>query len=195
MRQPLEDRKITISRVNASYVFPADFMLVAAMNPCPCGNFPDMKKCTCTPNQIRRYQNKISGPLLDRIDINMEVKPIRYEDLFGGISGEKSDTIRERVEKATAIQKKRYMDEGISFNSQLEGSLVKKYIKLSQTVEELLEKTFVSKGLSARGTFRILKLARTIADLSGKKEIDSIDLQEAVFYRNSGRFNDGQEVQ
>ena len=187
MRQPLEDRKITISRVSASYVFPADFMLVAAMNPCPCGNFPDMKKCICTPNQIRRYQGKISGPLLDRIDINMEVKPIKYNELFGENKGENSKSIRNRVEEATLIQKRRYKDEGICFNSQLESGLIKKYIKLEPTVEQYLEETFVKKGLSARGIFRILKLARTIADLDGKEDIQYIHLQEAVFYRNSGR--------
>lgn len=185
MRQPLEDRKITISRVNSSYDFPADFMLVAAMNPCPCGNYPDMKKCICTPNQIRRYQGKISGPLLDRIDINMEVRPIKYNELFGTGGGDCSEVIRKRVEKATAIQKMRYREEGICFNSQLEGGLIKKYIKLNHEVETLLKDTFIQKGLSARGTYRVLKLARTIADLENTENIEYKHLQEAIFYRNS----------
>ncbi len=189
MRQPLEDRKITISRVNATYVFPADFMLVAAMNPCPCGNFPDMKKCNCSINQIKRYQSRISGPLLDRIDINMEVKPIRYQDLFSEEKGECSQVIRERVEKATEIQKTRYKDEGICFNSQLEGTLIKKYIRLDNDVEKILEDAFVKMNLSARGTHRILKLARTIADLEGNEIIEEIHIQEAIFYRNSGNYS------
>lgn len=185
MRQPLEDRKITISRVNASYVFPADFMLVAAMNPCPCGYFPDMTRCTCTPYQVKKYQSKISGPLLDRIDINMEVKPIEYKDLFGKSSGEKSSDIRGRVERATHIQKKRYMEEKICFNSQLEGSLIKKYITLPPEVEEVLVGEFKSMKLSARGTYRILKLARTIADLAGEEGITKLHLLEAIFFRNN----------
>lgn len=184
MRQPLEDRKITISRVNSTYVFPADFMLVAAMNPCPCGYYPDMKKCTCSPQQIKRYQNKISGPLMDRIDINMEVKPISYEDLFCKTGGETSEQIRERVINATEIQKRRYLNENICFNSELDGSQIKKYIKLNSDVEKILESTFIHKGLSARGTYRILKLARTIADLEGKDDISVYHLQEAIFYRN-----------
>ncbi|MBE5944380.1 MAG: ATP-binding protein [Lachnospiraceae bacterium] len=189
MRQPLEDRKITISRVNASYVFPADFMLVAAMNPCPCGNFPDMKKCTCSPSLVRRYQSRISGPLLDRIDINMEVKPIKYEELFNYSSGEDSKSIRKRVEKAADIQKSRYKEEGIQFNSQLDGSLLKKYIFLDYQVETLLENAFKRMNLSARGTYRILKLARTIADLEGKTEIEKTHIEEAIFYRNSGQYS------
>lgn len=189
MRQPLEDRKITISRVNATYVFPADFMLVAAMNPCPCGHFPDMKKCNCSINQIKRYQSRISGPLLDRIDINMEVKPIKYQDLFLEEKSECSEEIRSRVEKATDIQKLRYKDEGICFNSQLEGTLIKKYIKLDNQVESILEDAFVKMNLSARGTHRILKLARTIADLEGKERIGEIHIQEAIFYRNNGNYS------
>lgn len=188
MRQPLEGRKITISRVNASYIFPADFMLVAAMNPCPCGNYPNIKKCNCSPLQIKRYQSKISGPLLDRIDINMEVKPVKCSDLFSGGDGERSADIRQRVEAARLIQKRRYKDEKICFNSQLEGRLVRKYIKLKDREQKLLENTFKSMELSARGTYRILKLARTIADLEGSVDICEVHLQEAIFYRNSGRY-------
>ncbi|MGN0151402.1 MAG: YifB family Mg chelatase-like AAA ATPase [Wujia sp.] len=186
LRQPLEDRKITISRVNATYVFPADFMLVAAMNPCPCGHYPDMKKCTCTPVQIMRYQNRISGPLLDRIDINMDVKPIQYEELFMGRQGEKSSSIRERVERARQIQAKRFDGETINFNAQMDGKMLQKYVSLPQEGQELMEHAFRNMSLSARGTHRILKLARTIADLDGSDSIKVIHLREAIFYRNSG---------
>ncbi|MGN0436049.1 MAG: YifB family Mg chelatase-like AAA ATPase, partial [Wujia sp.] len=130
MRQPLEEGKVTISRVNSTCVFPASIMLVAAMNPCPCGYYPDMKKCTCTPLQVKRYQDKISGPLLDRIDINMEVKPVMYNELFDKNCGESSETIRGRVQDAIEIQKNRYKDENICFNSQLTGKKIKEYIKL-----------------------------------------------------------------
>lgn len=184
MRQPLEDRKITISRVNASYVFPADFMLVAAMNPCPCGFYPNMKKCSCSSIQIKRYQGRVSGPLLDRIDMNIEVKPIEYDELFSNGFEENSTSIRERVEAAIKIQRKRYKEDGINFNSQLDGKLIKKYINLGEKEEKILEKSFKTMELSARGTHRILKLSRTIADLDGSKEIGEKHLMEALFYRN-----------
>lgn len=184
MRQPLEDRKITISRVNATYVFPADFMLVAAMNPCPCGFYPNIKKCICNPIQIKRYQGKISGPLLDRIDINIEVKPINYNELFSDGTEECSEVIRGRVENAINIQRNRYKEEGIAFNSQLDGKLIKKYIYLDEREEELLKKTFNTMELSARGTHRILKLSRTIADLEESEKIKETHLMEAIFYRN-----------
>jgi magnesium chelatase family protein len=185
LRQPIEDRKITISRVNATYVFPSDFMLVAAMNPCPCGNFPNRNKCSCSPYEIKHYQNKISGPLMDRIDINMEVKPLSYEDIFEEKAAESSSVIRARVEKALEIQKKRYADDGLSFNSQLEGKLLKKYITLSNECEDILKNTYQTSDLSARGVYRILRLSRTIADLEGNEDITVSNLREAIFYRNS----------
>lgn len=185
LRQPMEDRKITISRVNASYVFPADFMLVAAMNPCPCGYYPDISRCCCSPLQVRRYQSKISGPLLDRIDLNMEVLQVDYLDLFQNQKQETSETIRGRVSDARKIQYKRYKDEGISFNSQLDGNLLKKFIRLSDDEHKILEDVFVKQKLSARGTYRILRLARTIADMEHSKEIKKAHLLEAIFYRNS----------
>ena len=188
MRQPLEDRKITISRVHAAYSFPADFMLVAAMNPCPCGYFPDMKKCSCSVNQIKRYQSKISGPLLDRIDINMEVKPVTCKEIFNDEKRESSEDIRSRVQQARMLQIKRYENENIFFNSQLEGKMLKKYIRLGEEENKILEKAFTEMDLSARGVYRILKLARTIADLALSTEIKSEHLQEALFYRNSGSF-------
>ncbi len=188
MRQPIEDRLITISRVNASYVFPADFMLVAAMNQCPCGNYPNLTKCKCTPYQIRRYQGKISGPLLDRIDITMEVQPIEFGDLFTDIKEESSEKIRARVEEARRRQEFRYKEEGIKFNSQLDGKILKKYIHLNCDEEKMLKDTFDRNKLSARGTYRILRLARTIADLDGCESIDRVHLMEAIFYKNNGKF-------
>lgn len=193
MRQPIEDRVITISRVNASYVFPADFMLVAAMNKCPCGNYPNLSKCKCTPYEIRRYQGKISGPLLDRIDITMEVQPILYGDLFKEAREESSADIRSRVEEARLIQQRRYKEEGINFNSQLDGKLLKKYISLGAMEEELLKETFEKSALSARGTYRILRLARTIADLDKSDKIDRLHLMEAIFYKNNGKFYSEEE--
>lgn len=186
MRQPLEDRSVVISRVNSTYRFPADVMLVAAMNLCPCGNYPDMKKCKCTPLQIRRYQERISGPLMDRIDINMEVLPVPYNDLFSYDTGESSETIRDRVSAAINIQKRRYENEGITFNSQLNASQIKKYINLKEEQQKLLEEVYEKQRLSARGTYRILKLARTIADLEQADDISLSHLKEAIFYRNSG---------
>lgn len=184
LRQPLEDRKITISRMKASYIFPADFMLVAAMNPCPCGRYPDLSKCNCTPNQIKQYQGKISGPLLDRIDINMEVKPIKYEDLIDiNLNEESSEKIRERVEKAREIQENRYKNENIRFNAQLDAGLIKKYISLNSAEEEMLMHAYKTKDMSARGLHRILKLARTIADMDGKENIDIMHIREALFYK------------
>ena len=184
MRQPMEDRKITISRVGCSYVFPADFMLVATMNSCPCGHFPNMKRCKCTSAQIKNYQNRISGPLMDRIDINLVIKPVLYEDLFERGEGESSKDIRERVNRAALIQKQRYREEKISFNSQLDGDLIKKYAVLTTEAQNLLESIFSKGDLSVRGTYRIIRLARTIADLCESSKIESIHLKEAVFYRN-----------
>ena len=192
LRQPMEDRKITISRVNATYSFPADFMLVAAMNPCPCGYYPDMKRCRCTPDMVQRYQGKISGPLTDRIDITMEVKPITSAELFSESKGESSEDIRKRVEKARQIQKLRYKDENIHFNSQLEGKLIKKYIQLNGKCESMIKDAFENLGLSARGAHRVLKLARTIADLEGCDDIREEHLKEALFFRMKGGASDEQ---
>ena len=130
LRQPMEERKIMISRVNASYVYPADFMLIAAMNPCPCGYYPDRNRCSCSYQQIKRYQSKISGPLLDRIDINMEVRQIEYKDMFNDNKQSSSEEIRNRVSCVREIQQKRYKEDEICFNSQLDGKLIKKYINL-----------------------------------------------------------------
>lgn len=185
LRQPLEDKKIVISRVQASFVFPADFMLVAAMNPCPCGNYPNLNKCTCTPYQIKRYRQKISGPLLDRIDINMEVKPVLYDEIFSEVNEESSESIRQRVIKTREIQKKRYIDDKITLNSELDGKLIKKYIKLDNSVEDYLKSMLKNLDISARGINRILRLSRTIADMDEKEKIEINHIKEALFYRNS----------
>lgn len=190
LRQPMEERKIMISRVHASYVYPADFMLVAAMNPCPCGYFPDRNRCSCSYQQIKRYQSKISGPLLDRIDLNMEVKQVEYKDLFNDERQCTSEEIRQRVSKVREIQQKRYKDDGITFNAQLDGKLLKKYIKLDLEEHDILEKTFIKCKLSARGMYRILRLARTIADMNFSKQILKQHLMEAIFYRNSEVISD-----
>ena len=188
LRQPLEDRRIRISRVQASYEFPADFMFVAAMNPCPCGNYPDYRRCSCTEQQIRRYQSKVSGPLLDRIDIRMEVKGVKQEVLFSKQKTESSKTIRARVEQARQMQKERFARTGLLFNSQLDGKNLEEYITLSEEGKRLVLQLFEEQELSVRGVHRVLKLARTIADLAGSEEIEHAHLQEAAFYRNQDVF-------
>ena len=185
LRQPMEEKKAVISRLNAVYTFPADFMLVAAMNMCPCGNFPDRTRCSCSEMQIIRYQNKISRPIMDRIDISMEVRPVTYENLFSDKKEESSEKVRERVEDAIEIQNKRYRYENIRYNSQLKSSRIKNYIFLGEREEELLKKYFTEKELSARGVHRILKLSRTIADLGKREKITCDDISEALFYRNA----------
>lgn len=186
LRQPIEDGSVTISRVYASYEYPSDFMLVAAMNKCPCGYYPDIRRCSCSPGQVRRYTSRISGPLLDRIDLNMEIKPVTYDDLFGHEREESSSAIRERVERACHVQKKRYRDEHIHFNSQLDGSLIRRYISLGEREEALLAGIAKKNEFSARGMHRILRLSRTIADLDGSEKITQLHINEAVFYRNRG---------
>ncbi|MCM1272243.1 MAG: YifB family Mg chelatase-like AAA ATPase [Clostridium sp.] len=185
LRQPLEDGRVSLSRVNASYSFPSDFMLVAAMNPCPCGFYPDRRRCACTVAQIRKYQGRISGPLLDRIDMYLEVRPLKYESMFSAEEAESSRDIRERVERARLLQKKRYEGTGIYFNSQLEGSLVRNYISLEADVEHELKSHAGHAGISARGINRIIKLSRTIADLDGSEDVQKKHLREACFFRNS----------
>ncbi len=185
MRQPLEDREVTISRISGIYRFPADFMLVAARNPCPCGQYPDMNKCTCSINQIKRYHSRISRPLLDRIDINVEVRKVNYDDLFGGKKGLSSEEMREHVLTAQKMQKRRYMEEKIRFNSQLDTRLCNQYIKLSENEKDFMRYIFERQELSARGSYRILKIARTIADIEESERILEKHLKEAVFFRNT----------
>jgi len=184
LRQPLEDRVVTVSRVAAAVTYPADFMLVASMNPCPCGYLGDSEKeCSCTPYQVQRYRAKISGPLLDRIDIQLEVPRIRYKDLEQKSITESSKDIKERVEKARKIQRMRFKKYGLECNAQMTPKLVKKYCSLSQDGKELIKQAFEQLALSMRAHDRILKIARTIADLAESQKIEAEHLAEAIQYR------------
>ncbi|MBC8530989.1 YifB family Mg chelatase-like AAA ATPase [Gehongia tenuis] len=184
LRQPMEDGVVNITRVNGMVSYPARFMLVAGMNPCPCGNYGSAKKeCRCTPMQIRRYLGRISGPLLDRIDIHVDVQPVDYDELTRKGREESSAKVRERVEAARAIQRKRYKAEGIRFNAELGAGSLKRYCTPSAEGESLLRMAHESLGLSPRAYTRILKMARTIADLSGQEEIGAAQVAEAIQYR------------
>lgn len=183
----MEERTVTISRVNSTITYPADFMLVAAMNPCPCGYLGDGDKCRCTQNEIAKYTGKISGPLLDRIDIQVEVSAIKYDDLENNEKQESSETIRKRVVKAHNIQLERYKNDGIQFNSQLTAPLIEKYCALGNKERELIKMAFDRLGLSARGYHKILKTARTVADLEGSENITAKHLLEVIQYRSLDR--------
>lgn len=185
LRGPLEDGVVTISRINATLSYPCNFMLVASMNPCPCGFYGSKEKeCTCTPQVIQKYMGKISGPLLDRIDIQVEVTPVKYEKLQGTENIETSKKIKERVDKARKIQQNRYKELKIHSNSQLTPILIEKYCKLGEKEKQILKKAFDTLGLSARAYGRILKVARTIADLDEKENIEISHITEAIQYRN-----------
>ena len=185
LRGPLEDGVVTISRINATLSYPCNFMLVASMNPCPCGFYGSKEKeCTCTPQVIQKYMGKISGPLLDRIDIQVEVTPVKYEKLQGTENIETSEKIKERVDKARRIQQNRYKELKIHSNSQLTPILIEKYCKLGEKEKQILKKAFDTLGLSARAYGRILKVARTIADLDEKENIEISHITEAIQYRN-----------
>ena len=185
LRGPLEDGIVTISRINATLSYPCNFMLVASMNPCPCGFYGSKEKeCTCSPQAIQKYMGKVSGPLLDRIDIQVEVTPVKYEKLQGTEKIETSAKIKERVNKARVIQQNRYKELEIHSNSQLTPNLIKKYCKLGEKEKQILKKAFETLGLSARAHDRILKVARTIADLDEKENIETSHITEAIQYRN-----------
>lgn len=186
MRQPLEDGVVTISRVNATLTYPARCMLVASLNPCKCGYYPS-EECTCNPSQVKQYLNKLSGPLLDRIDIHVEVSPVKYKDLEKEELGESSEKIRDRVNKARQIQLERYKNLGIFCNSQMGPKYIAKFCKLGQEEKDILKGAFEKLGLSARAHNRILKLARTIADLEESENIKSPHLAEAIQYRSLDR--------
>jgi magnesium chelatase family protein len=189
LRQPLEDAKVTVSRSKLSLEFPANFMLAAAMNPCPCGYFTDPnKECTCSPPIIQRYMSKISGPLLDRIDIHIEVPAVKYKELATKAEGESSEMIRERVIAARNIQLNRFANSNHIFNNGDMGSKeVRKYSKLDSAGEELLKMAMTKLGLSARAYDRILKVSRTIADLDNSENILPQHLSEAIQYRSLDR--------
>lgn len=184
LRQPLEDHIVTISRANGSLTFPCEFMLLGACNPCPCGFLGSVnKKCVCMPGQISRYKKKLSGPLIDRIDIHLEVPQVEMEKLTDNMVSESSGQIRERVKIAREIQEKRFKDEGILTNSQMGNVLIKKYCAVSSEALELLKMAISQMNLSARGYHRTLKLSRTIADLERSENIQEQHIAEALTYR------------
>jgi magnesium chelatase family protein len=188
MRQPLEDGNITVSRAMGSINYPASFMLVAAMNPCVCGFLTDpQKECICTPLQIQRYRSKVSGPLLDRIDIQVEVPGLRYQELANKDAGESSDLIRARVNAARSIQLQRFHKTKIHANAQMGARDIKRYCSVKDDAEKLLETAINKLGLSARAYSRVLKVGRTIADLAGSESIEASHIAEAIQYRSLDR--------
>lgn len=190
LREPLEDKEVVISRLNGNYRFPCNFMLVASMNPCPCGYYGDSeKKCKCTPQEIHKYLNKISGPLLDRIDIQIEVRRPKIEKLNFKTKLESSQEIRKRVNKARKLQLERYEKYNIYSNAELTPKLIAEFCKLDEEGEMLLKNAFQKLNLSVRAYERILKVARTIADLESKEKIECKHIAEAIQYRSLDRLN------
>ena len=184
MRQPLEDGNLTVTRATGSVNYPCSVMLVASMNPCKCGYYGDpVKECTCTPAQIQQYLSKISGPVLDRFDIQVEVPSVKYDDISSKATGRSSEEIRKNVERARRIQLERYKDSDIYCNAQLGASGIEKYCQVDEDGKALLKSVFEALGLSARAHSRILKVARTIADLAGEENIGVSHIAEAVQYR------------
>ena len=188
LRGPLEDRTITISRLNATLTYPCNFMFVASMNPCPCGYYGSTEKeCTCTPETIKKYMGKVSGPLLDRIDMQIEVAPVKYQKLEQKQIAETSEKIKQRVDKARNIQLKRYEGQKIYSNSELTPKLIETYCELDKPSQKIMQEAFQKLNFSARAYHRILKVARTIADLEEKEKIEVAHIAEAIQYRNLDR--------
>lgn len=189
LRQPMEDKTVTISRAATSLTFPANFTLVASMNPCPCGYFGSSRECKCSPMQIQRYVGKISGPLMDRIDIHIDVPAVKFNELRGRNvpEGDSSEMIRERVMQAREIQLARFNGNGVYSNSAMSPKQIRSFCALDDQSEELLEKAMLRQGLSARAHDRILKVSRTIADLDGSENIRSSHISEAINYRSLDR--------
>lgn len=188
LRQPLEDGTITVSRVQNTVSYPASFMLVASMNPCPCGNYGSrVKQCTCTQTAIQKYLSKISGPMLDRIDLQVEVDSVSYGDLTDGGLSEESSAVRERVQFARTVQENRFSGSGIHCNAQMTGEMIKKYCVLDGECEKIIRRAFESLNMSARGYNRILKVARTVADLKNSPDIKKEHLLVAISFRDLDR--------
>ena len=193
LRQPLEDGVVSVTRVARTIEYPARFMLVASMNPCPCGNYGSRdpnKPCTCSIQERRRYQNKISGPLLDRIDLYVQVGGVEYDELRNQIDEESSAAVKERVERAREIQRKRFIGLGINVNAEMNNRMINEYCKLDDDSEKLMKLAFKNQSLSARSFTRILKVARTIADLAGREDIQLNDVAEAIQYKTKDLSND-----
>lgn len=189
LREPLEEKKIVINRLNGSYTYPCNFIFIASMNPCPCGYYGDEEKeCKCTSSEIHKYLRKISGPLLDRIDIHIEVKKIKIENLNISKKIEKSKEIRKRVNNARQIQIERYKNFGFYSNSELTTKLIPQFCCLDDRGNEILQKAFKKMKLSVRAYEKILKLSRTIADLEGEKNIKVNHIAEAIQYRSLDKF-------
>jgi magnesium chelatase family protein len=188
LRQPLEEGKVTISRALTSTTFPASFILVAALNPCPCGFWGDAKRqCKCAPQQIERYMSRISGPLLDRIDMHIEVPAVPYQELAAKQDGTSSSNMREQVLRARAAQAKRFGGDGHRLNGRMNSRQLRRHCVLDAASQALLKTAMESLGLSARAHDRILRVARTIADIEGSANIDASHLTEAISYRSLDR--------
>jgi magnesium chelatase family protein len=189
LRQPLEDGKVTISRALMSLSYPARFMLAVALNPCPCGYYTDTRhKCSCKPEQIQKYMARISGPLLDRIDIHVEVPALTYDELSQKTSGQDSASLRKEVSRAREIQLSRFKsDRKLFCNAHMESRHIRKYCELNEDCQGLLKNAIEKLGLSARAYDRILKVARTVADIEGKEFIESAHISEAIQYRSLDR--------
>ncbi len=183
LRQPLEDREIVISRAGGTFRFPADFLLLGSMNPCRCGYYPDRNKCNCTEQEVKKYLEKISGPILDRIDLCVHMNPVSFWDIRDEQEQESSDEIRKRVNRAVSIQRERYQKEKFCYNSQLQGNFIEKYCHLKKNEENLIREVYEKMELSVRAYEKILKVARTIADLKEQENITTKELAEAVGYR------------
>ncbi len=188
LRAPLEDGTVTVSRVAGSLTYPCSFTLIGAMNPCPCGFFGHpTKKCTCSPTAVSKYLNRVSGPMLDRLDIHVEVPPVKYEELQAEEKEETSAEIKKRVDAARKIQTERYKDEGITCNARLTPTLLKKYCVLTEDAEQILAAAFRSMGLSGRAYDRLLKVSRTLADLEGEEKINGSHIAQAIQFRSLDR--------
>lgn len=195
LRQPLEEGRIHLVRNNGTYSYPADIMLVAAMNPCNCGYYPDRNKCTCTPAMIRRHLQKISRPLLDRIDLCVEVQKPRIQELTGRTKEESSYEISLRVEEVQRIQNLRYSESSIRYNSRIPAEQIEQFCPMEQDAKDMLAEAFETMELSVRGYYKVIRVARTIADLEGKEQIASQHIAESLMYRNiDGRGWTGSDV-
>ncbi len=184
LRVPLENRKIVLNRAGNRVVYPCDFMLVAATNPCPCGFYPDRRYCSCSEQDVKRYFGKIQGPILDRIDITVGVSKVATEDLGKGFSGISSGEMREKIATAQAIQKERFKDSKTHFNSRMDKNEIEKFCITDKRGMDILKQAYEKYNMTARGYYKILKVARTIADLDEREEISSGDILQALGYRN-----------